>query len=312
MSSEIAVVGAGTIGSTAAYTLTTVCGFDVRLIDIDGELATGHASDIRHANAHVSHPVGADAPTGSIEAVAPGPDAITDVDCIVVAASIERPNTGGRRLTFLDGNREVIDDIAEWMGPCDPRPIVIVSNPVDRLTYRLWRRTEWPRRRLVGYSLSETARMAALVAEREGVRPKSVSVPVLGEHGDHMVAAFSRATIGGESYRPPTAVRERLLAATKQAPYDIIEQRGAEETSRWVSGRGVALLVRSIVTGGCDETVCLSTPLDGEYGESGVCMSVPLTLDSDGVETIHEWDLSDDERTELATAAERIRETLAL
>lgn len=312
MSAEIVVVGAGTIGSTAAYTLTTVYGFDVRLIDIDGELATGHASDIRHANAHQSHPVGADTPSGSTEAVDPGASAVENADCIVVTASIGRPDTEGRRLTFLEGNREVIDDIAGWMSPCDPRPVVVVSNPADRLTYRLWRRMGWSRRRFVGYSLSETARMAALVAEREGVRPESVSVPVMGEHGEHMVAAFSRATIDDEPYRPSAAVREDLLAATKQAPYDIIEQRGAEETSRWVSGRGVALLVRSIVTGGCDEPVCLSTPLDGEYGESDVCISVPLTLDSDGVEEIHEWDLSDDERMELATAADSIRESLVL
>lgn len=312
MTPEIAIIGAGTIGSTVAYTLTTTYGCDVRLLDINGELAAGHTSDIEHANAHVTHSIGADASSGSIQAVAPRRGAIGDADCVVVTASIERPDTEGRRLTFLEGNRAVIDDIAEWMRSADPRPVVVVSNPVDRLTYRLWKRTDWPRERFVGYSLSETARLAALVAEREGVRPEAVSIPVLGEHGEHMVPAFSRATIDGEPYRPPPTVQLDLLSATKEAPYDIIEQRGPEETSRWVSGRGVALLTQSIVTGGCDEAVCLSTPLDGEYGESDVCLSVPVTLDSDGVAEIREWELSDGERTNLTAAADSIRETLVL
>lgn len=312
MSRNVAVIGAGTIGSTVAYTLATTFGFDVTLIDLDGDLANAQATDLWHASSHVAHPIGAGFPSGSVESAEPSPDAIADVDCIIIAASIERPNETDSRLVFLEGNREVMDDIASWLKLCDPRPIVAVSNPVDHLTYRLWRQTGWSRRRFVGYSLSETARLAALVAEREGVRPEAVSIPVMGEHGEHMVGVFSRAKIDTRSYRPPSNVQSDLIESTKQIPYDIIEHRGHDETSRWVSGRGVALLVRSIVTGGCDETVCLSTPLDGEYGESGVCMSVPLTLDSDGVETIHEWSLSDDERTELATAAERIRETLAL
>jgi malate dehydrogenase len=251
-------------------------------------------------------------PNGAVEAVDPGPDALDGVDAVVVAASIKRPSQEGRREVFLEGNREVIDDIATWMAPCDPRPVVVVSNPVDQLTYRLWRQTEWPRERFVGYSLSETARMAAIVGDREGVEPERVSVPMLGEHGDHMVAAFSRATIDGEPYRPPADVREELLAATKQVPYDIIEHRGFEETSRWVSGRGVALLARWIVTGGSEETVCLSTPLDGAYGESDVAMSVPLWLDSDGVEGIREWELTDDERRSLSEAAASLRSTLDL
>jgi malate dehydrogenase len=88
--------------------------------------------------------------------------------------------------------------------------------------------------------------------------------------------------------------------------------RGYEETSRWTSGRGGALLARSIVTGGADGTVCLSTPLDGAYGESDVALSVPVTLGPDGVESIEAWDLSTDERAVLSEAAERIRSTLVL
>jgi len=312
MPPEIAVVGAGTIGSTVAYTLATAHGLDVRLIDTDGDLAGAQAADIRHAGAHTVHPVGAGLPGGSVEAVDPGPAAPEGVDCVVVAASIQRPSETTQRLDFLEGNREVIDEIAAWLVGCEPRPVVVVSNPVDHLTYRLWRRTGWPRERFVGYSLSETARMAAIVARREGVPADAVSVPILGEHGDHMVPAFSRATVDGDPYRPPEDLRDELLAATKRAPIDIMDSRGFEETSRWVSGRGVALLARSIAAGGPAGAVCLSTPLEGAYGEADVSMSVPVTLGSDGVTGILEWDLAPGERAGLSEAAESIRSALVV
>ncbi len=315
MAPTVAVVGgAGTVGATAAYSLSTAHGIDVRLVDIDENLSNAQAMDIAHANAHATHPVGVGQPSGRVEAVSPGVEALDGVDCIVVTASIERPSTDARNMSrraFLEGNLDVMDDVGEWMGEAEPRPVVVLSNPADQLTYRLYEATGWPRHRFVGYSLSETARLAAIVGEREGVPPEAVSIPILGEHGEHMVPAFSRATVDGEPYRPPADVREELMRATKDAPYDIIEHRGHEESSRWVSGRGLALLTRAIVSGGVEEPICLSTPLDGEYGHEGVSISVPVTLDADGIAKIHEWALSEEERSALTAAAESVRTTVS-
>ncbi len=319
MSHTVTVVGgAGTIGTTAAYTLAvTRPDVTVRLCDVEGAAATGHATDLRHARCHAAHalggpdPAGPWGPTADLTAVDPGPEALRDTDCVLVTASVRRPSgsTGrGGRDRFWPANRDVADDIAAWLTDADPVPVVAVTNPVDRFLGRLHAESGWSRERLLGYSLSETARMADAVARYAGADPADVHCPILGEHGEHMVPAFSRATVDGEPLELSAETRDELLDYTKSVPYEIIAQRGAEHSSRWVSGRGAALVVSALLDGGTDEPVCLSTPLEGEYGVEGVSLSVPVTLTEDGVGEILEWELSTEEREGLVAAAEAVRE----
>ena len=319
MTHTVTVVGgAGTIGTTAAYTLChSLPEVEVRLCDVDREAAAGHATDLRHARCHASHALGSigsvghGGPTGDVKPVDPGPDALDGTDCLLVTASVDRPSgsTGrGGRDRFWPANRDVADDVAGWLADADPVPVVAVTNPIDRFLARLHAESGWPRSSFVGYSLSETARMADAIARRVGADPADVYCPILGEHGESMVPAFSRATVEGEPLKLPADERAALLDYTKSVPYEIISQRGAEHSSRWVSGRGAALIVASILEGGSDEAVCLSTPLDGEYGIGGVSLSVPVTLTDEGVGEILEWELSTAEREGLAAAAESVRE----
>jgi malate dehydrogenase len=138
--------------------------------------------------------------------------------------------------------------------------------------------------------------------------PADVRCPTLGEHGEHLVPAFSRATVDGEPLDLPAEARADLLDYTRAVPYEVIDRRGPEDSSRWVSGRGAALVVASILDGGTDDPVCLSTPLDGEYGVEGVSLSVPVRLTAEGVGEIVEWELAAEERDGLAAAAEAVRE----
>jgi malate dehydrogenase len=318
MSHTVTVVGgAGTIGTTAAYTLaSTRPEVTIRLCDVEREAAAGHATDLRHARCHATHALGAAGsaradPTADVTAVDPGPGALRDTDCVLVTASVRRPSGStdrGGRDRFWPANRDVADDIAAWLADADPVPVVAVTNPVDRFLGRLHAESGWSRERFVGYSLSETARMADAVARHVDADPADVHCPILGEHGEHMVPAFSRATVEGEPLELSAGAREELLDYTKSVPYEIIAQRGAEHSSRWVSGRGAALIVASILDGGTDEPVPLSTPLDGEYGVKGVSLSVPVTLTEEGVGEIREWELSAEEREGLEAAAEAVRE----
>ena len=313
MTGTVTVVGgAGTIGSTAAYTLAVSNpDVEIRLCDPEREAAAGHATDVRHARCHASHPLDPARSTGDVTTVDPGPDAIRGTDCVLVTASVRRPSgsTGrGGRDRFWPANRDVADDVADWMADADPAPVLAVTNPVDRFLSRLHAESGWPRERFVGYSLSETARMADAIARRVGADPADVHCPILGEHGEAMVPALSRATVDGEPLDLPEDVRAELLDYTKSVPYEIIAQRGPEHSSRWVSGRGAALVAASLLEGGTDEPVCLSTPLDGEYGIEGVSLSVPVRLTRDGVGETLEWELPVEEREGLATAAESVRE----
>ena len=306
---RVCVVGAGVIGATTAYSLATA-GIDVTLVDVDGDLAEGHAIDIRHATAHVSHALGAGTAAGNVRVTDPGPEAAADADCVVMAASAPRPEGARSRMAFLEANREIVADVTDWLSEVDPRPVVVVSNPLDRLVHLTYEGLGWPRERILGYSLSETARVADAIADLRGVDHAAVRCPVVGEHGDGIVPVFSRATVGGDPADLDTEERQSVLDYARDVALDVIDKRGFDETSRWVTGRGVALLCAGILDGGTEEPVGLCTPLDGEYGHRDVSVGVPVTLSAAGVDRIHEWDLDDAERERFDAAVADIRASL--
>lgn len=131
--------------------------------------------------------------------------------------------------------------------------------------------------------------------------------PVLGEHGEHVVPVFSRATVGGDPVEFSKPEREDILEYVRDVPYDVLKLRGASDSSRWVTARGIASIVRRLEDGLADAPVCLSTPLSGEYGFEGISLSVPVRLGEDGVASIIEWDLTDEERTALEDAYHAVR-----
>jgi malate dehydrogenase len=313
---DVAVIGsAGTIGATTAYTLSVMRpDADVTLVDVASDAATGHAIDIRTSLGHVAHPVGmghSSTDTGTVRSAEPGVESVEGADCVVVAASVPRPDDSagrGGRLAFLERNSEMVAEIGSWLGQIDPRPVVTVTNPLDPINYRLYKALDWDRRYCIGYSLSETARLADQLASQVGVSPAAVSCPTMGEHGEHLVPVFSRATVNGESVSLSADEREEITEAVKDAPWDVIQLRGSEETSRWVTSRGVASLVVSILEGGPADPVCCSVPLDGEYGYRDLSISVPVRLSADGVEDIVEWNLSAPERRAFDEAADAVGE----
>lgn len=304
--------GAGAVGSTVAYTLaTTVPDVELRLVDVADDAAAGHATDVEHAMNHDTHEVGRSIGShvswgaGPVTTAEPGPDAVRDTDCLVVAYNVSRTDDAvgrGGRESYYEKNRPVADDLGDWMRGADPRPVVVVTNPVDRITDCLWRSSGWPRESFVGYSLSETARAVAEIGRIRDVDPHTVHCPMMGEHGEHLVPVFSKATVGGDPLELSAAQRRQVLDYVRDVPYDVMRQRGAAESSRWVSGRGVAAVAHSILTGGTTAPICLSVPLAGEYGYEDVSMSVPVVLSSDGWDRIERWSLSDQER-ELLDAA---------
>jgi len=311
----LVVGGGGTIGSTVAYTLSVRDPeTNVTLVDSDADAAEGHAIDVRHSTRHVAHDLGRpdfgpEGP-GTVRAAAASPSLVEAADCVVVTASAPRPEGGdarGGRLTFLERNLEIADEIAGWLGEAAPTPVVVVSNPVDRITHRLYRRTGWPRWHFLGYSLSETARIADEIARRTDVPPREVYCPILGEHGEHVVPLFSRATVGGDPVEFSEAEREAIVEYVRNVPYDVLELRGARDSSRWVTARGVATIVRRLDDGRAEAPACLSTPLDGEYGFEDVSLSVPVELDAEGVGEIVEWDLADEERAAFEAAYRAVK-----
>ncbi|MDS0477886.1 lactate dehydrogenase [Natrinema sp. 1APR25-10V2] len=318
----LVVGGGGTIGSTVAYTIVVQHpAATVTLADPQTEVTDGHAIDLRHSQCHVAHAAGRPSfdteSAGTVTAIdpsaEPGLEPVDRADVIVVAASTARPPDSfqrGGRLSILEQNLEIAAEVGDWVGDAEPTPTIVAANPSDRITHRLWEESGWPRRCFIGYSLSETARIADELARRFDVPPGDVYCPILGEHGEHMVPVFSQTTVAGEPIDLAPAEREAILDYVRDVPYDVIAKRGGNESSRWVTSRGIAAIVSRLVGGGTDEPVCLSTPLAGEYGLEDVSVSVPVLLDSHGVAEIVDWELAPVEREGLERAADAVRDSL--
>ncbi|MGM0605408.1 MAG: malate dehydrogenase [Halobacteriota archaeon] len=311
---EVAIIGgAGTVGSTTAYTLAVERPeIDITLVDVAEDAARGHSIDIRHGRSFPMLPqFGTGGPLGSITAGPSDSASLSEADVAIVTASVPRPPNSakrGGRAAFLDRNLELARSIAAMLREHEPMPVVVVSNPVDRITDRIWRETGWDRSYVMGYSLSETARAADKIATIRDVPASEVYCPLAGEHGEHVVPLFSRLTIGGEPTTLTDTERATVRDYVRDVPYDVIELRGAEETSRWVTGQGVTRVICGLVDDGLDgEPIALSVPLEGEYGLSDVCLSVPIELCEDGVDTVLEWELPPDELDALHEAAASIR-----
>ncbi len=310
---HVAVIGgASTIGSTIAFALANDRrAADITLVDIDEPAATGHATDLAHGLYHLNR-----SPTGT-EPVVRGihPDDIDEIDPDVAVVAADKPREidedAGRdfRETTIDRIEDMLADIADQLDRIGPLPVVNATNPLDRVTYYLWRRLDWSRGTVFGYALSESARGADAVGRLRGVHPNRVWCPTLGEHGEHMVLAFSKATIDGEPVELSQEEKDEAYAFTQDIPLRIAEQRGFEESSRWVTSAGIARAVAAIQG---EETgpFCLSVPVDGEYGFDTGCLALPSLLDAEGVAEIIEWELPPDERRRLKEAQAAIRSTL--
>lgn len=310
---HVAIVGGGgTVGATVAYTLaTTDPTLDVSLVDVAEDVAEGHAIDVSHGRtvAQLRGLVDEPLAEGRVEARPSEAASFADVDLTVVTASISPPEGAkarGGRIKYLERNRSLADTIGGLLAENDPMPVVVGSNPLDIMTHAFWRATGWDRHRFVGYALSETARVKDEIARLVGCRPDEVYCPTLGEHGEELVPVFSRLTVRGEPADLDDAERERVVEYANEIPYEVIDLRGKADSSRWVTGQGIARLVLGMLRESVDEPLGLSVPLDGEYGFEDVCLSVPVRLSADGWTEVVEWDLAEDERRGLRAASESV------
>ncbi|MDZ5811398.1 hypothetical protein U4E84_08570 [Halorubrum sp. AD140] len=202
----VIIGGAGTVGATTAYSLAVECPkLDLTLVDIATDVREGHKIDITHARTVGHLPQFGDREAiGTVTGSSFGREALSTADVVIVAASVPRPSGGakrGGRSLFLERNRKLVTDIADLLAAHKPVPVVVVTNPVDRITYLMWQKTGWSRRYFLGYSLSETARAADKISDLRGSSASSVYCPILGEHGEDLVPLFSRLRINNKPVR---------------------------------------------------------------------------------------------------------------
>jgi malate dehydrogenase len=232
------------------------------------------------------------------------PAAMAGAELVVITAGVPR-KPGMSRSDVLETNVAVIDAIvADVMRHAPDAMILMVTNPVDVLTWRAWQRTGWPMERVFGQAgVLDASRMATFIALATGFSVRDISTLVLGGHGDSMVPLPRLCTINGipiSHFLDPQQIQD-IIQRTRDGGAEILALR-KNSSAYDAPGASVASMVDAIARNRRRVLPCVAI-LDGEYGLSGIAMGVPCVLDGNGVSGVVELDLTEEEHAQFATSA---------
>ena len=298
---KVAVIGAGRVGETTAQILAEqeICR-EVVLIDIREDVPQGVALDIFQS-----------APFFEFDTRVSGsndPAALQGADVVVVTAGVPR-KPGMSRSDVLDTNVQVIDAIVGDVLKYAPDAIIVmVTNPVDVLTYRAWQLTGWPRERVLGQAgVLDASRMAAFIALETGFSALDITTIVLGGHGDSMVPVPRFCTVNGipvSHFIGPKRLAE-IVQRTRDGGAEILALR-KNSSAYDAPGASVAAMVDAISHNRNRLLPCVAI-LQGEYGEDDVAMGVPCLLGERGLVQVIDLGLNDEEMAMFRKSAASVR-----
>jgi malate dehydrogenase len=294
------VVGSGFVGQTTAMRLLEKDLGEVFLIDIIEDKPQGLALDLKEA-----------APVEGYEPTITGTNDYADTagsDIVVITAGFPR-QPGMSRMDLLGKNAAIMRDVIANVVPGSPDAIlIVVSNPLDEMTFLAADASGFPKQRVFGMAgVLDSARLRFFIAEELRVPPSQVEAITLGSHGDAMVALPRHATVGGKPLPElvDESTLERLFQRTRDGGAEVVALLKSG-SAYYAPSASIAAMVRAIVRD-TKETMPVCAWTTGEYGISEVYVGVPATLGRAGVEEIVELDLNDDELARLREAAEGIR-----
>ncbi|MBE8540268.1 malate dehydrogenase [Geoglobus acetivorans] len=289
---KLGFVGAGRVGATSAFTCLLNLDVDeIALVDIAEDLAVGEAMDLTHAAAGVD----------KYPKIVGGSDysLLEGSDVIVVTAGLAR-KPGMTRLDLATKNAGIIKDVAKNIMENSPESkIIVVTNPMDVMTYIMWKETGKPRNEVFGMgNMLDSSRLKATLFS-QGAR-NIRKAWIVGEHGDSMFILWSQADFDGDVDRSKTLEEVRFVAA------EVIKRKGAT-----IYGPAVAIyrMVNAVVSD-TKEEIPTSVILQGEYGIEDVAVGVPAIIGSNGVEKVIEYELTGKELNALKNSASILKERL--
>jgi malate dehydrogenase len=301
---KITVVGAGNVGATCADVLAyREVANEIVLVDIKEGFAEGKALDIWQKSPidlYDSRTVGS---TNDYSKSA-------NSDVVVITSGLPR-KPGMTRDDLISTNAGIVKSVTESVVKYSPNAIIIVvSNPLDVMTYQAHLVSKFPRTRVIGMAgILDTARYRAFLAEALDISPKDIQAMLLGGHGDTMVPLPRYTTVAGI---PVTELIDKdklnaILERTKVGGGELVKLMG---TSAWYApGSAAAQMVEAIVK---DQRrifpVCIK--LEGEYGIDDCYLGVPVVLGKNGVEKIIELDLNEDEKALMEASRKAVREVM--
>jgi malate dehydrogenase len=297
---KVTVVGSGFVGQTTAMRILEKGLAEVCLIDIIEDKPQGLALDLKEA-----------APVEGYEPLITGTNDYADTagsEIVVITAGFPR-QPGMSRMDLLGKNAAIMSDVIDKVVPGSADAIVIVvSNPLDEMTFLASERSGFPKERVMGMAgVLDSARLRCFIAEELGVSPSIVEAMTLGSHGDAMIALPRHATVGGKPLPELVSdeVLERLFQRTRDGGAEIVGLLKSG-SAYYAPSASVTAMVRAILTDS-NEVLPVCAWVTGQYGIKDVYVGVPARLGSGGVEEVVELDLNDVELDRLREAAEGIR-----
>ncbi len=304
---KCAIIGCGNVGATTAYTLMISGLFnELILIDLDKKRAEGEAEDIAHGIPFNS----------PVDIYAGDYKDLNDAGIVIITAGVSQKQ-GETRIDLVQRNTKVFSNIIDNISATRFSGIIlVVTNPVDILTYVTIALSKFDHRKVIGSgTVLDTARLKQLMGNKLGVDARNIHTFIIGEHGDSELPVWSSANVSGidiSSYCTDCAADcsnktfDSIFCKVRDAAYKIIDAKGA---TYYAIAEAVKRIVSAIVR---DEHAILpvSAYLDGQYGISGICLGVPCVVGANGIEQILEIPLDESETKKLLYSASIMHSTL--
>ncbi len=300
---KIAVIGAGNVGATCAFVLAQMKIADIVLLDIFEGFAKGKALDMSQNASVLNY-------DGGITGTADYAD-IAGSDVVVVTSGFPR-KPGMTREDLIGKNAEIVEQVGNGIKEHAPNcVIVVVTNPLDLMTYHMQQVTGFPANRVVGQAgVLDSARMAHFIALELGCAEEDVSPMVLGGHGDTMVPLPRYTTVGGIPITQlmDAATIEAISQRTASGGGEIVKLLG-NGSAFYAPGSAAAVMAESILNDR-RRLIPASCRLTGQYGLDDVYIGVPCIIGANGVERIFELELTADELSSLQGSGEFYKKQL--
>ncbi|MFN2937921.1 L-lactate dehydrogenase [Lachnospiraceae bacterium YH-ros2226] len=301
--SKVVIVGCGNVGSTTAYTIINQgLAEEVVLIDVNQDKAYAEALDMAHSIYFMNR---------NINVHAGDYKDCKDADIVIITASAPMPKDSNNRLKMLAPSIKIMKSIVNSVMENGFNGIfLIVSNPVDIMTYLVYKLSGLPKNQVIGSGTTlDSARLCFELANMYGLDSKSVSAYVCGEHGDSEIVSWHSAVIGGKSVenvmsdnpdRTRNITREDLQKQTIQAGWEIFSRKG--NTCYGIAASSAAIC-KSILFNE-NHIYPVTVGLSGQYGIEKAWLSVPTIIDRTGAREIVEIRLDAEEEKALRKSAE--------
>ena len=298
----ITIVGAGKVGSTAAFDILKARISDVVLIDINAELAKGEALDMMQA-----------APAIEFDGTIKGTNDFSEMegsDLVIVIAGKGR-TPGMTRIDLMNINAKIVLSVVKEVTRYAPdSKLMIVTNPVDVMTFLARKESGLPPNHIFGMgNILDTLRFRSYIAQELGVSREDTHGLVIGEHGESMVPLVEYASISGipiTTLLPKDRIDD-IVNKTRSSGADVIKLKGA---TTYAPGAVIAMMADAVLMGR-NRVMSVSTCPQGAYSCSAVSIGVPVVLGKNGVERIIELKLSSDSAKLFEESVDKVSKAIA-